>query len=243
MANHQLLNNIEHKDLKIITDKSAYFGNNVTYSLVYPFEFKHAQADYPIFFLQEKDSEKVSPIALFGFAQQENLFLDENGWDATYIPLMIEREPFLIGYQQQTGETESQPVVHIDLDSPRVSKESGVPVFLEHGGNSEYINRVSTILKTIHDSKASTDLFINRIQELGLLEPFNLDIQLSDGSNNRLAGFHTINEDKLAQLDGEQLAGLNKSGLLNLIYMVIASHSNINRLILKKDKRLKASQA
>ncbi|NMP31512.1 SapC family protein [Thalassotalea sp. M1531] len=235
MANHELLNNVEHKDLKINTEKSAKFGNNKTYSLLYPFEYKHAQADYPIFFLKDQN-DAYSSIALFGFEQNENLFLTDQGWQASYVPLMVEREPFLIGFQTNE-QNEQSPVVHIDMDSPRVNTETGVEVFLPHGGNSEYINRISTILKTIHDSKATTQKFMETVQELDLLEPFNLDIQLNDGSNNRLSGFYTINEDKLAQLDGEQLASLNKSGLLNLIYMVIASHANVTALIQRKEQR------
>ncbi|WP_286261117.1 SapC family protein [Thalassotalea atypica] len=236
MARHELLNNIEHKELKINTEKSAVLGNNTTYTLVYPFEFKHVQADYPIFFLKDKSSDSFNAIALFGFEQSENLFLTDEGWQASYIPMMIEREPFLIGYQKNDEASEVQPVIHIDMESPRVGTESGTSVFLEHGGNSDYINRISTILKTIHDSKASTELFIKRVTELELIEPLNLDIKLNDGTNNRLSGFYTINEDKLTSLNGQQLEELNKSGLLHLIYMVIASHANLTSLIQKKDK-------
>ena len=39
------------------------------------------------------------------------------------------------------------------------------------------------------------------LQEFDLLEQFNLDIELTNGTNNRLAGFYTINEDKLYALD------------------------------------------
>jgi len=151
---------------------------------------------------------------------------------------MVEREPFLIGKQstQVDGETVDNQVIHIDLDNPRVSKEEGTEIFLSHGGNSEYINKVSAMLKAIHDSKTSTDLFMNTVSELDLIEPFNLDIELSNGTNNRLTGFYAINEEKLADLTGEQLASLNKSGLLMLIYMVIASQANITALIQKKDR-------
>ena len=233
MSNHQILNNIEHKDLKINTEKSAQLGNAQTYSIVFPFEFKHVQADYPIFFLKD-DADKINAVALFGFEQNENLYLTEQGWQASYIPLMVEREPFLIGYQNNEN-NEPQPVIHVDMDSPRVNSESGVEVFLPHGGNSEYINRISTILKTIHDSEATTKLFVDSVAELDLFESFNLDIQLNNGTKNRLTGFHTINEDKLAKLNGEQLEKLNRSGLLHLIYMVIASHANLTALITKKD--------
>jgi len=238
MANHALLNNIEHQDLKIITEKSAAFGNDKMYSMVFPFEFKHVQADYPIFFHKDLKSNTYVALALFGFEEKENLFLKNGKWEASYIPLMVEREPFLIGNQstQIDGETVDNQVIHIDLDSPRVSKDHGTDIFLPHGGNSEYINKVSAMLKAIHDSKASTELFMKTVSDLDLIEPFNLDIELSNGTNNRLTGFYTINEDKLANLTGEQLASLNKSGLLMLIYMVIASQSNITALIQKKDR-------
>jgi len=238
MANHVLLNNIDHQDLKIITDKSEKYGNNTMYSVVYPFEFKHLQADYPIFFHKDNASNTYTALALLGFEEKENLFLRNEQWHASYIPLMIEREPFLIGNQTrvENGESIETQVIHLDLDNPRVNKEEGTDIFLPHGGNSEYIDRVSATLKAIHESKPSTKLFMDTLVELDLFESFNLDIQLTNGSNNRLSGFYTINEEKLMALTGEQLEKLNKSGLLKLIYMVIASHENINALIQHKDK-------
>lgn len=232
MANYQLLNNIEHKDIKVDIEKSSSLGDSQSYSMIFPFEFKHAQADYPIFFVKDKQDQFVS-IALHGFEQEENLFLTDRGWQADYIPLMVERGPFLIGFQGE--ESNPQPVIHIDMDNPRVNKETGIDVFLPHGGNSEYINRISTILKTIHDNQQASQAFMDKLEELNLIESFNLDIQLRDGSNNRLAGFYTINEDKLKTLTGDQLAELNQSGMLNLIFMVIASHSKVTSLINKKD--------
>jgi len=242
MANHVLLNNLDHQDLKIITDKSEKYGNNTMYSIVYPFEFKQLQADYPIFFHKDNASNTYTALALLGFEENENLFLSDNQWHASYIPLMIEREPFLIGQQSriENGETVENPVIHLDLDNPRVNKAQGTDIFLPHGGNSEYINRISATLKAIHESRPSTQHFMDTMTELDLFEPFNLDIQLTNGTNNRLTGFYTINEDKLKQLKGEQLEKLNKSGLLKLIYLVIASHENINALIQRKDKLVTA---
>lgn len=239
MTNHVLLNNIDHQDLKIITDKAEKYGNNIMYSVVYPFEFKHVQTDYPIFFHKDTAAKTYTALALFGFEEKENLYLQNGQWQASYIPLMVEREPFLIGHQSQTdnGETVNSPVIHLDLNSPRVNKDKGTALFLPQGGNSEYINRISSMLKAIHDSKTTTKHFMDTLTGLDLFEPFNLDIQLNNGANNRLVGFYTINEDKLAKLTGDQLEKLNTSGLLMLIYMVIASHANINALIQKKDQQ------
>ena len=243
MAKHALLNNIEHKDLRVITEKSAHYGDNKMSSVVFPFEFKHVQAHYPIFFHVDSASQTINAIALFGFEQGENLFLNDSGWDANYIPLMVEREPFLIGHQTLTenGRETKNSVIHIDLDSPRVSKTQGQPLFLEHGGSSDYVSKMSAVLKTIEDGAATTELFMKTLKELNLLEPFNLDITLRNGSQNRLAGYHTINEDALRALRGDTLQDLNRSGVLSIIYMVIASHENMRILVAKKDKLTKTN--
>ena len=240
MANHALLNNVEHKDLKIITERSVEYGDNRMCSVVFPFEFKHVQADYPIFFHKNPDSQVFTAVAMFGFEKDENLFLSESGWDADYIPLMVQREPFLIGFQEtvENGQSVKNTVIHIDMDNPRVSLDKGTPVFLPHGGNSEYLSKISAILKTIHDAKETSDRFMKTVTELELLEPFNVDIALGDGSNNRLTGYYTINEEKLYKLSGETLEELNKSGMLMIMYMVIASLENIRSLANRKNLRM-----
>ena len=62
-----------------------------------------------------------------------------------------------------------------------------------------------------------------------------LDVGLDDGSQNRLAGFYTINEDRLAGLSGDVIAKLHAGGHLHPIYMVLASLSNFRALIDRKN--------
>ena len=237
MTKHVLLNNVEHKDLRVITRRAAQYGDNVMCALTFPAEFRSVQAHYPIFFRKAADSGQFQPFAMFGFHDGENLFLGEQGWDATYVPMTIERHPFLIGFQQGTG-AERQMVVHVDLDSPRISRAEGERVFLEFGGVSEYLQRVNGILSAIHGGVESTPPFVAALLELDLLESFALDMRLADGSDHRVAGFYTINEERLAALDGVQLERLNRAGHLLPVFMVIASLSNIRSLIERKNRRL-----
>ena len=51
------------------------------------------------FSVKTQSLDSFYPTALFGLEQDQNLFLTEDGWDAAYIPMMIRRHPFLIGYQ------------------------------------------------------------------------------------------------------------------------------------------------
>lgn len=240
MTNHVLLNNVDHKDLKVITTRSAEYGDNVQFAITFSWEFRSIQAHYPIFFTQNSGTGGFAAVAMFGFQDKENLFLRDRGWDANYVPLTIRREPFLIGFQQSAagGDTDREPVIHVDMDSPRVSDSEGEAAFLAHGGISEYLDQTNSILNTINEGYPVHELFVKELAEHGLLEPFALDIELNDGSRNRLMGFHTINEDALFELDGDALAGLNEKGFLLPIYMALASLSNIRDLIDRKNALL-----
>lgn len=243
MANHVMLNNVEHKDLKIITKRSADYGDNIRSAMTFSWEFRSVQAHYPIFFSKDGSTGKFMAVAMFGFEEDENLFLDENGWHAPYIPMMVLRDPFLIGRQQPADGAESTEgaVVHLDMDSPRVSDSEGEAVFLPHGGVSEYLESVNALLHTINEGVEVNQLFLDELEKHELLESFALDITLDDGSDNRLMGFYTIDEDKLAELGSDVLADLHEKGFLQPIYMAIASLSSIRTLIDRKNARTAAS--
>ena len=240
MANHVLLNNVDHQDMRILTGRSADLGDNFIFAPTFHHEFRSIQAHYPIFFRKSRDG-KYQAVAVFGFQEGENLFLTADGWDANYIPLTVERQPFLIGFQAgpEDGANGKQPVIHVDIDSPRISATEGEPVFLKHGGLSDYLKHVNSLLNIIHEGFSAEQGFIDALVEHDLLESFTLDVELEDRSMFRVAGFHTIHEERLNQLSGEVLNALNSKGYLQPAFMVLASLSNIRDLIARK-KRLRA---
>jgi hypothetical protein len=212
--------------------------DNVWYVPTFPHEFRNIQRCYPIFFTKNPDTGKLQPVAIFGFKDRENLFLDENGWNAPYIPLGIVRQPFLIGMQEARDEGLSgkQVVVSVDMENPRVSTTEGEPVFLEHGGSTEYLEQVTAILKVIHEGFQRSKSFADMLVGMDLVESFVLDVELDSGATHRLSGFYTIKEETLAKLPGEDLAVLNNNGYLEAVYMIIASQSNIPDLVAKKNR-------
>lgn len=231
MAKHVLLNNVEHKNLKVITARGAEYGDKVMSTLTFPTEFRFLQAHYPIVFRKTSDGAGFEPLVLFGIEDGENLFLNGDRWDAAYVPLLIQRQPFLIGVN---GE---ELMVNIDMDSPRVSETQGVDLFLPQGGTTDYLEQVNAMLGEIHQGLRSTPPFIAALQEHDLLESFVLDIELDSGSKHRMVGFYTINEDKLAALDAATAGRLHEAGHLQAVYMVLASLSNFRALIERKNTR------
>lgn len=148
MPKYVQLNNIEHKNFRIKTERSAALGDNVMAAPVFPHEFRETQAYYPIVFTKEQ-SGRFRPVAIFGLEQGENLFLHEGGWDSRYLPLAKRMEPFVIGLNTDSlGEQMME--VHIDPEHPRVSHEEGEALFLEEGGYTEFLSGVSETLAEVH---------------------------------------------------------------------------------------------
>lgn len=239
MTNFVLLDPKEHAKVKVITERSAEYGDNVKFAMTFPFEFRNIQSCYPILFQKDAGSGKFFPLALFGFENDENLFLTERGWNAPYIPIMITRQPFLIGFQDNPDSPdEKRAIVSIDMDNPRVNESQGEELFPAQGGTSEFLQRVTGNLELIHQAHVHSERFVQALIEYDLLESFTLEIELKDGSGNQLIGFYTINEDSLRQLGGPALARLNEQGFLQPIFMALASLSSLRNLIDLKNARL-----
>ncbi|QKX17141.1 SapC family protein [Microbulbifer sp. YPW1] len=239
MTNAVLLNNVEHRDLRVQTGRSAAFGDDNWYALTFPLEFRALQGQYPIFFQKDANTGAFFPLALLGLEPGENLYLRDDQWAASYLPLTIRREPFLIGRQNfvEDGVQKTRRVIHIDLDSPRVNREQGEALFLEYGGNSPFLDGVADMLEAIHHGIEQSEKFIRALQIHGLLESFTMDITLDNGEANQLKGFYTIDEERLRALNAEDLNELHQAGFLEAIYMVLASQSQVRRLIDEKNRR------
>jgi hypothetical protein len=226
------LDNNTHRDLRIVTTRGAAWGDDVMTTPVFPNEFRDAQAYYPIVFQPADNGPGMQPVALLGLRNGENLFLEAHGWDAPYIPLALERGPFMIG---RAG---TELMIHVDMESPRIGRGEGEAVFLPHGATTDYLERMNSVLAAIHTGVEATAPFIATLMRHDLIESFALDIEAADGSQNRLAGFSTINEDRLARLDAAAVAELHAQQWLPAIFMVVASMTHFRDLIGRYNKRL-----
>jgi len=240
MTNYALLNNVEHHDLKIITRYGKEYGDNVATVLTVPTEYADVQREYPIFFQKDPQSGEFRSIALLGFEKDENLFLVNNEWRANYVPGIIARGPFLIGFQEREtgGNITKNPVIHVDLDHPRVSRTEGSPVFLPRGGNTPYIDQIAVVLDGIREGLEVSKGMFDALTAMDLIEPMNVEIKFTDDLQYDLRGLYGINQSKLAALDCDSLVKLNRAGYLHGAFLVLSSLSNIQKLVNLKQQRL-----
>ncbi len=237
MANHVLLNNVDHRDWRVLTRPSAAFGDDVASVLTVPTEFADIQRHYPILFRKRPDTGRFYAIALLGLDQGRNLFLSDDGWSVPYVPGFIARGPFLIGFQDrpEDGAVRRAPVIHLDADSPRLSRTEGEPIFREHGGSSRYLERIVAILDGLQTGIAASEAMFDAFTSLALIEPVSIQIDPGAGEAIDLTNLYAINEDRFAALSGEALAALNAAGFLQAAVLAIASLGNIPALIARRN--------
>ncbi|MGQ3053528.1 MAG: SapC family protein [Roseateles sp.] len=233
-----LLDNVTHRHLRVRTERSAALGDARQSALALPGEFRQLQAHFPIVFQWvETDAGKggFQPIVLFGLEEGQNLFLTHKGWDSPALPMSLQRDPFLIGRAPDDGLQ-----LHIDMDSPRVVRpeegEVGTAIFLPHGGFSDYLDRLVTLMEHLHAQVQHLPVFIEALTRHQLLEPFVLDIETTGGEQSRLTGLFTINEERLAALPGAALETLTREGHLMPIYMQIASLAQLPVLVERQSR-------
>src|SRR5690606_21803623 len=94
VTNLALVNNVDHRDLRVITERSATYGDDVMFVTTFPFEFRSVQAFYPILFHRDANGD-LYPVALFGVKDGEDLFLDDDWGHAHHVPAMIRTPSFL----------------------------------------------------------------------------------------------------------------------------------------------------
>ena len=237
MSDHQPLTAQSHGRLRLHRDHGADYGDAVMCCVTVPDEFRRVQNEYPILFRLNPERDSFTALAMFGFEDGENLFLEGNRWDARYRPLAMAIQPLLIG---RPAPDSDERQVHIDMASPRIAGEGeGIALFDEAGQPSEYLNRAIEQLGQLDGGYARSGDFFTAVARYDLLEPLAVEVPLVDGSRNRLVGFHTINEDRLRDLDSAALADLHGAGHLMPIFMAVASMSNFDDLIRRKNRRLR----
>lgn len=236
---HILLNNIEHKDLRVATNHSARFGDNNYFGLVVPSEFSMVLNHYPIFIQKDSNTGKFFFAALFGFQEGENLFLDNSGWNSDYIPLSCLRHPFLIGQQVQmeNGDKVLKRVINIDMDNPRVAAAEGERLFTDAGAPTDYLNNIADILEDLHEGFLAAEQLIDQLLAYNLLESFTLKVNFNEYKKYELPGFYTINETALAALSDEKVVALYRNGNMEKIFAILHSHTRVSALMSLKSQQ------
>lgn len=231
----EILSNEAHKEVRVSVDFSGGFASDLSSCPVVPHEFRNIQHHFPIFFKKLEGGDEYTPIALLGLEPEENLFIKDDKWDCRYEPLFLSTKPFIVGVENK--EADSGKVL-IDTKSPRLAADSsGEAIFDDEGAETEFLKDTVKKLELMHSSGRSGEEFVAWLNKFDLLEPFALEVKLEDGSNNRLVGLYTINEQKVAALEPGAVSEMVDRGFMMATFMVMASMASIADLVDRKNQK------
>jgi hypothetical protein len=167
--------------------------------------------------------------AVLGFAQNENLFLTQDGWQG-YRPLTLQRGPFYT-----VGED-----LAIDLDDARVGTDTGEPLFSATGEMTPYLKGIINAMQELRPGLERTKSFVETLVNLKLIEPVDISFSFDDGSQHELVNLYTIDREALRALPDAAVLDLFRRGYMQLIYLMIASLKHIPLMAERKNKQLTA---
>lgn len=240
MANLVIVNSELHRKLRIVTRASVEIGDNIGLVSVIPREYPRLLAHYPIFFRKSAQTGQFEPAALLGFTNTENLFLAGDRWDAGYVPLQIQRQPFSVipNHVSDSGAERSRFEVALDTDSPRVRTDEGEVLFSEDGRPSKYLQKITAILSEFVAGASEAFAFTAKLAGYNLIEPYRIEVEFVDGSQGKLQGLYSISGENLQALPAAQLAELRDLGFLEWTYYQLASLAHLSGLVARKNRLL-----
>lgn len=246
MTKPVLVQNSVHGDIRIDTSLQAALGRGLRNTSVVMQEFKLAALEYPIVLTKNPETGAFSSVALFGFDEGENLYVLENDqWDAWYVPLNVVRGPFMLGTQEVPGAAGEavEHVLLVDMDDQRVNKENGELLFNDRGFPTAFLERITSVIRSLKDGIEETSTFVETLLELNLIAPAQLKIEFVNGEHRDVRGVYTIEPEELKRLTVRELQELHEKDYLEPMYAMAISFGHIRSLIERKNKLLQNAQA
>ncbi len=227
MPNFQLLSAESHSDVTIDESKLPITFSKFHMINVEIKEAVQAANEFPLFFSRATNNQYWTISALCGLAPEENVFETQGSWLAHFTPLSLRTLPFTLNFEKSS----SEPETLIDLDSPSVTASSGEALFLSSKRPTAFLDNKQKLLAERVTSMKQTAVILNDVSEMGLIQPIDLIVEFSDGTKQRIGGLATVNEQRLQSLTADELAKLHQKGVLSVLFNILGSIFQVNRII------------
>ncbi|MGJ8692499.1 MAG: SapC family protein [Thalassotalea sp.] len=225
----ELLDPTRHKDIKIDTTLVDVPHNQMNTATVMVGELIRLIHEYPVFITKNPNTGQFMLSALLGIESGENLYIQNNVWQARYLPLDVLRRPFQAMLSEEGDFAGGR--IAIDTASPLVQKNKGEPLFDEQGEITPYLDRIQHIFGQLMGSMEKTNDVLAQLYQYDLIEPISLQLDLGGEQPVSMNGLYGINKEKLMQLKGEALEACHHQGLLEVCHLIISSGAHVEKLI------------
>jgi len=203
-------------------------------------EFPLVQRFMPIVFSVGDDP---IPLALMGLNEGINVFVGDDGKLVDpnfYVPAYIRRYPFMLAKLRPEADELS---LCFDPTSDAIGAFDEGELLFDGNGPSEVTKQILGYNETFEQAGQRTQSFMRELKEMDLLMDGEVSIQ-PEGAEQPFIyrGFQMINEEKLADLRGDQLRKISQSGMLPLLYAHLFSLSLMRDVFARQVQQGKAPQ-
>lgn len=223
------ISSARHNDWSVRQDRNYAFAKDVNSVPLLAAEFLAAAPHYAIVFAG--DENNVSPSVVLGIDNNINAYVAEDGsWTGEYIPAFIRRYPFVFA-RSDDGATFT---LCIDEEFEGFNKDGvGERLFDAEGNRTQFLESMLKFTQDYQTLSDRTQRFCDRLREHDLLEGARAQFTLPGGQQAQLAGFFTINRDKLKALPEEVLREMLQTDELELCYAHLHSLQNLTPMTRK----------
>lgn len=203
-------------------------------------EFPLVQRHMPIVFSVGDDP---IPLALMGLNEGVNVFIGDDGKlieSTFYVPAYVRRYPYMLARLRPDAQELS---LCFDPTSPTLGEfEDGEPLFA-NGEPTPITRDILSFAEAFEQAGMRTQAFMAELRELELLMEGEITIQAENAPQPFIyRGFQMVNEEKLADLRGDQLRKISKSGMLPLLYAHLFSLTLMRDLFARQVQQGNAPQ-
>lgn len=243
MAQLEAVNNQKHKTLSVDATKVDTHSAGLNLIPVVVAEFAQLALQCPIVLTKHSDTGQFVFAAMCGFEKGENLFYENQQWQGLYVPLQIQRQPFFLG-EPCPNHNKNTPdySIYIDTQSPTIVTDADAQnahrLFTENGQESDFFHNAKLTLAHILQGEKDNLALLELLTQFELIQSVSIDVIFINDQKTALNGLYTIDQEKLAQLNAEQVCSLHQQGVLKSIYAMIISLGQVYALVARKNAGL-----
>jgi hypothetical protein len=202
-------------------------------------EFPLVQRRMPIVFSAGDDPV---PLALMALNEGYNVFFNDDGSmidDELYVPAYVRRYPYMLAKLRPDSDELS---LCFDPTSDTIGAFEEGPRLFENGEPTELTKGILGFTEQFEQAGQRTGQFLKELKDAELLMDGEVSIQPDGAQPFVYRGFQMVNEEKLADLRGDQLRKMSQSGMLPLIYAHLFSLSLMRDIFARQVNQQKLPQ-
>lgn len=216
-----------HQKLKVSNNAAALVAKQMQIINITAAEVASAATDLPVFFTRNAQSGGWGMCVLASLEQGAAPLVANDRWLGLYTPNFLKSYPI---FPIQNPENNSYSL-GIDPENPALLQNEGEALFEADGKETLFLDNVRRTIDADIKAGYQTWLMTQELEKLGLFKSIDLVLQYADGSQQKLHGLFTINEEKLQTIDKENLVVMHQKGYLLVLHAALMSIYQLNRLI------------